>query len=143
MAEITPEYPVRRPVVLVADDNSQICDLVATLLQEDGHHVLSASDGLEGLELSRNYHGVIDLVIADVQMPHLNGIDLCASLLAERPGIKALVMSSADTSKDAAQSAGFSFLPKPFDIETLVESVRMVLADSVWSQMEELLPEAP
>ena len=133
---MTPEYPGRRPVVLVADDDQQIRNLVTKLLQEDGHHVLSASDGLEGLELSRQYHGAIDLVVTDVQMPHLNGIDLCARLREERPGIRALVMSGEDVSEIFAQYSNLAFLPKPFDIETLLSRVRDVLDDSVPSPIQ-------
>jgi YesN/AraC family two-component response regulator len=62
-------------------------------MQREGYFVLSAADGQEGLELSRKYPGTIDLVITDVQMPRLNGTDLCAHLLEDRPGIKVLVMS--------------------------------------------------
>lgn len=134
--EMIPAYPGRNHVVLVADDDQQIRNLVTMLSQEDGHHVLSASDGLEGLEISRQYHGSIDLVIADVQMPRLNGIDLCVRLCEERPGIKLLVMSGADTSGDAAQSAELPFLPKPFDIQTLLARIRAMLADSVQSPIQ-------
>jgi len=65
-----------------------IRNLVTLLLQTKGYAVLSASDGQEGLELSRNYPGTIDLAIADIDMPRLNGMNLCAHLLKERPGIK-------------------------------------------------------
>jgi PleD family two-component response regulator len=60
---------VCQPVVLVADDDAPIRNLVALLMQQDGYFVLSAADGHEGLELSRLYPGFIDLVITDMQMP--------------------------------------------------------------------------
>jgi DNA-binding response OmpR family regulator len=97
-------------------------------MQHDGHFVLSAADGHEGLELSRKYPGSIDLVITDVLMPRLNGTDLCAHLLEERPGIKVLVMSGADMREIASQNADMPFLPKPFDGETLKAKVRAILA---------------
>lgn len=68
-------------VILVADDEALIRNLVTLLLQQNGHLVLSAANGHEGLELSRRYPGTIDLVITDVEMPRLNGTDLCAHLL--------------------------------------------------------------
>ena len=83
----------RQSVILVADDEVLIRNLVTLLMQREGYFVLSAADGQEGLELSRKYPGTIDLVITDVQMPRLNGTDLCAHLLEDRPGIKVLVMS--------------------------------------------------
>jgi YesN/AraC family two-component response regulator len=72
--------------------------------------VLSAADGHEGLELSRQYPESIDLVITDVEMPRLNGTDLCAHLLEERPGIRVLVISAADMSEIVSQNVDLAFL---------------------------------
>ena len=96
-------------------------------MQQEGYFVLSAADGHEGLELSRHYPGSIDLVITDVQMPRLNGTDLCAHLLEERPGIKALLMSGADIREIVSQNVDLPFLPKPFDGQTLKARVRAIL----------------
>lgn len=117
-----------QPVILVADDEALVRNLVTLLLQQDGYFVLSAADGHEGLELSRQYPGSIELVITDMAMPRMNGSDLCAHLLEERPGIKVLVMSGADISEIVRQNANLPFLPKPFDGQTLKARVRALLA---------------
>ena len=122
---------VHQSVILVADDEALIRNLVTLLLQHDGYFVLSAADGHEGLELSRKYPGVIDLLITDVEMPRMNGTDLCGHLMEERPGIKVLVMSGADMSEIVSQNANMPFLPKPFDGETLKAKVRAILAAPV------------
>jgi DNA-binding response OmpR family regulator len=124
---------VRQPIILVADDEVMIRNLVTILLQQQGYIVLSASDGQEGLELSRKYPGPIDLVITDVEMPRLNGMDLCAHLLQERPGIKMIVMSGADMREIVTQNVHLPFLPKPFDGEALLGRVQAVLAIPVRS----------
>jgi CheY-like chemotaxis protein len=121
----------QQSVILVADDEVLIRNLVTLLMQREGHFVLSAADGHEGLELSRKYPGLIDLLITDVQMPRLNGTDLCAHLLEERPGIKVLVMSGSDMSEIVRQNVHLLFLPKPFDGETLKAKVRAILAAPV------------
>ena len=113
---------VRRSVILVADDEALIRNLVTLLLQQEGYFVLSAADGHEGLELSRKYPGKIDLLIMDVTMPRMNGTDLCGHLLEERPGIKVLVMSGNDITEIVSQNANMPFLPKPFDGQTLKAS---------------------
>ncbi len=110
---------IHQSVILVADDEALVRNLVTLLLQHEGYFVLSAADGHEGLELSRKYHGVIDLLITDVEMPRMNGTDLCGHLMQERPGIKVMVMSGADMSEIVSQNANMPFLPKPFDGETL------------------------
>jgi DNA-binding response OmpR family regulator len=129
---VRPARP-HRSVILVADDEALVRNLVTLLLQQDGHLVLSAANGHEGLELSRRYPGTIDLVITDEQMPRLNGTDLCAHLLEERPGIKALVMSGADMSEIVSQNINLPFLPKPFDGKTLLARVRTILAGPAYT----------
>ena len=122
-----------RFVILVTDDNALVRNLIGLVMQQDGHFVLCAADGHEGLELSRKYPGTIDLVITDEQMPRLNGTDLCAHLLEERPGIKALVMSGADMSEIVSQNINLPFLPKPFDGKTLLARVRTILAGPAYT----------
>ncbi len=114
-------------MVLVADDEITILYLVTGLMQAEGYVVLSASDGHQALELSRDYPGGIDLVITDMEMPRLNGSDLCSHLLAERPGIKALVMSGDDVNDLRRRNLAGPVLVKPFDATTLKARVRALL----------------
>jgi DNA-binding response OmpR family regulator len=100
-------------------------------MQHEGHFVLSAADGQEGLEISRQYPGTIDLLITDIRMPRLNGTDLCTHLTEERPEIKVLVMSGADLRNLTGKNVNLPFLPKPFDGQTLKARVREVLAAPV------------
>jgi len=126
----------RQSVILVADAEVLIRNLVTILLQRDGHLVLSAANGHEGLELSRKYPGSIELVITDARMPRMNGTDLCAHLLQERPGIKVLVMSGADMGEIVSQNVNLPFLPKPFDGKTLMARVRALLAAPVQAPVD-------
>jgi DNA-binding response OmpR family regulator len=119
----------RHPVVLVVDDEVLIRNLVTMLMQGEGYYALSASDGMEGLQLSRSYSGIIDLVITDVSMPRLNGIELCTRLIEERPGIKSIVMSGGEVSGIVRTNLGLEFLPKPFDGEELKARVHAILSE--------------
>src|SRR6266852_1165249 len=103
LSDATSSLEPRQPVILVADDEVIIRNLVTILMQLEGYLVLAAADGQEGLELSRKYSGKIDLVITDMEMPRLNGSDLSAHLLEERPGIKVLVMSGSDIAEIVSQ----------------------------------------
>ena len=135
---LQPELPglqlssgARQFVILVADDEPLLRNLVTLLLQNAGYFVLSAADGREGLELSRQFDGAIDLLITDVNMPRMNGTDLRGHLMEERPGIKVLTMSGADMREIVSQYANLPFLPKPFDGETLKARVQELLAAQV------------
>jgi DNA-binding response OmpR family regulator len=130
LPDLRPWRP-HQPTILVADDEPLLRNLIARLMQKDGYFVLSAADGHEALELSRNYPGTIDLVVTDVNMPRMNGTDLCGHLMEERPGIKMLIMSGADVRKIVSQNANLPFLPKPFDGQMIRARVRAILAAPV------------
>jgi len=78
---------VSQAIILVAEDEVMIRNLVMLLMKAEGYVVLSASDGREGLELSRWYPGKIDLIITDEEMLRLDGMNLIAHLHKERPRI--------------------------------------------------------
>jgi DNA-binding response OmpR family regulator len=124
---------IDQPIILVADDDVMVRNLITLLLQSERYVVLSASDGQEGLELSRKYPGKIDLLITDVDMPRLNGMNLYSHLLQERPGIKTIVMSGGDAHEILRHNVNLPFLPKPFDGEALFSRVREILGASVES----------
>ena len=89
--------------------------------------MLVATDGFEALELSRQYHGTIDLVLTDVKMPRMDGLALVEQLIKERPGIKILVMSGQISSVDLDKLQPLAFLRKPFSPETFRSKIREVL----------------
>jgi len=115
-------------VVLVAEDEPAVRNLVTALMQMEGYLVLSAADGLEGLELSRQFPGQIHLLITDVSMPRMNGVALTAHLLADRPGIKVLMMSGENMTEVASQNTHLHVLLKPFDGQTLTTRAQSMLA---------------
>jgi len=91
-------HPSTKPVVLLADNEDVIRNLMARFLEYKGHSVRCAADGHEALELSRNHLDEIDLVVIDLDMPGLNGMELCAHLAKERPCTKVVIISG-DTEK--------------------------------------------
>ena len=72
----------------MAEDDSIICKSVRVALEAAGMFVLTASDGRQALELSRQFPGTIHALVSDVVMPNLNGLGLCEQILRERPAIK-------------------------------------------------------
>ena len=80
-------------VILLAEDDVGVQFFVWSLLKAEGFTVLTAGDGKAALEASRNHPGSIDLLLSDVGMPRMDGLELCKTIAAERPGIKVLMMS--------------------------------------------------
>lgn len=110
-------YAVGNATVLVVDDEFHIVDLLADVLQDEGFTVLRAYDGLSALALAEG--SAVDLVIADVMMPRLDGISLALRLRERFAGIKIVLMSAAV----ARVPPEFGFIAKPFDINDLLDKV--------------------
>lgn len=116
--------------ILVVDDSSVSRHLLSYTLKREGHHVIALAEGCEALRLLNT--ATIDLVIADLNMPGMNGIALLKSMRAsERTRYVQLLMltsSGSDLDRQAAQEAGVSgFLTKPASSRDLLAAVNQGL----------------
>ena len=119
--------------ILIIDDEQDALVLAQEALESEGHEVICASQGDEGLALQRERPA--DLVITDIFMPEKEGIETIHQLTQEYPGIKVIAMSGGGRSSRmlenlsvTASALGIAaFLRKPFEVRTLCESVRHVL----------------
>jgi CheY-like chemotaxis protein len=116
----------RRAVILLADDEPVVRNLVQMALTYAGYHVLSASDGGEALKLSRSYEGVIDLLIGDAEMPNLTGPELANTISKERPDMQVLLMT-AELCDEIPQQLRPELLRKPFVPKLLLEHINSIL----------------
>jgi DNA-binding response OmpR family regulator len=117
-------------VVLVAEDEPLIRNYVRRVLSRMGFHVVDAADGAEAHELSRRHRGEIHLLLTNVKMPRMNGVELAKQLQTERPDLKVLVMSGHTSGMLEELAARTNFLEKPFLPETLKSKIRAVLRGS-------------
>jgi len=128
-----PAMPKGSETILLAEDETEVRELVREALRRGGYAVLEARDGAEALRLAENYGGAIHLLITDVVMPNLGGPELAARLSASRPGLKIIYMSGY-SEFIAAGHGGISpfayFLQKPFALELLGRKVREVLDET-------------
>jgi CheY-like chemotaxis protein len=113
--------------VLVVDDQASLLELVSMILTQTGHTVLCASSGVEALMVFSSYHSKIDLVLTDVQMPGMNGIELLNRIRALDPSISILLMSGF-VPDDFEIPEDLRLLNKPFQPGELVEAVEQALA---------------
>src|SRR5258707_2436445 len=113
-------------VILIAEDEVMVRNLVRHILEAEGHEVLAAADGAEALVLARRYQGTIDLLITDVRMPRMDGISLIQELLKERPNLRVLVMSGKTSGELHALPRTLPFLRKPFAASVFREKVRQL-----------------
>jgi CheY-like chemotaxis protein len=114
-------------VILVAEDEVVVRNIVCVLLQKEGYEVLSAADGKEALELAREYNGTIDLLLSDVKMPRMDGVSLAENMIKERPGIRVLLMSGQTSSEIREKNIRLPFMRKPFVSKVFRNKVRDAL----------------
>jgi two-component system, cell cycle sensor histidine kinase and response regulator CckA len=123
----TPYFNERSCTILVVEDEALIRDFLRIVLKRMGHVVLEARDGAEGLTVSRNFNGRVDLVIADVRMPKVDGPTMVRFLQAKRPGMKVLLISG-DSAESLPNDSKKNFLHKPFAPAAIEPKVQEILA---------------
>src|SRR5258708_8763989 len=119
--------------ILVSEGEEDSRGVVSEGLESDGHEVIPATDGAQGLALQRQLPA--DLVITDIFMPEADGIETIHELKKDFPRLKVIAMSGGGRSSSMLQSVlttasalGIdAFLRKPFHLGTLLQSVREVL----------------
>lgn len=116
--------------ILVVDDEEAIRRYAARILQHDGHVVHQAVDGTDALELIGRGTPPVELVVSDIIMPRLNGVDMMKALAVSHPGIPVILMSAYAQRElaDMGVVAPCGVLPKPFPAERLVQEVRRCLS---------------
>jgi two-component system cell cycle sensor histidine kinase/response regulator CckA len=115
--------------ILVVEDQTELRGLLRTVLQRSGYSVVEAQDGKFALAAYNKHRNSISLVITDVVMPEMGGVDLGAHLREQSEGLKILYISGYTDTLLPRQSvpAGAAFLQKPFTPELLARTVRDVL----------------
>jgi signal transduction histidine kinase/CheY-like chemotaxis protein len=110
--------------ILVVEDELTVRELSRKVLEQHGYTVMEAHDSETALALARDFPGEIDLVLADLALPGIDGIEVASRLRAERSGLRALYMSGADLDGVARRLAT---LRKPFTPQDLLARVRQAL----------------
>ncbi|MEX0965590.1 MAG: response regulator [Pseudohongiellaceae bacterium] len=115
--------------ILVIDDERDICELVQLSLEGLGFEVLVRYSGEEGLELIKQRGSEVQLILLDLAMPGLSGIDTLARIRMDLPDVPVIVMSGYVTDKSEAAALGASgILQKPFLLNDVEAQVKRILA---------------
>jgi DNA-binding response OmpR family regulator len=110
--------------VLVIEDNAGLRDIVRLALEGAGHEVLTATHGQEGLAYLNGHR--VDLVVTDLFMPEMDGIEVISALRRQFPGVKIVAMSGrpgVDYLSVAKELGAARILRKPFGMDELLSAV--------------------
>ena len=138
------------PVILIADDNEANREILERLLEARGYQLLMAKDGEEALASARS--NLPDLLLLDVMMPKMDGLEVCRQLKADKalPFMPIILVTARADSKDVVrglEAGGDEYVTKPIDHAALVARVRSALRvkelhDTVHEQSRQLAKQA-
>ncbi len=127
-------------IILVVDDEPNIREVVGLYLRRDGHAVISAGDGEEALRLHREHHP--DLVVLDLMLPRMSGLEVCRRIQAERR-VPLIMLTARGDEEDRIIGLGVGaddYVVKPFSPRELAARVTAVLRRT--SATEDVQPPA-
>ncbi|MEI8032532.1 MAG: GAF domain-containing protein [Chlorobiaceae bacterium] len=119
-----------KETILLVEDEPDILNLCKMMLQESEYAILSAPTPGEAIRIADAYDGQIHLLVTDVIMPEMNGVELSRNIQAIRPGIKTLFISGYTTdiiARHGVLEHGIGFISKPFSIYLLLRKVHELL----------------
>jgi two-component system cell cycle sensor histidine kinase/response regulator CckA len=125
-----------RKTILLAEDDEAVREFVKAVLSVSQFNVITAVDANDAMEKAAAWEGRIDLLLSNIQMPGMTGIELATQLQRQRPEMKVLLMSGLQTGI-LVLDEGWQFLPKPFVPNMLRDKIRAMLGETQKRQMPE------
>ncbi len=135
VANPTIARPGPGPTLLIVDDNQSTLELLLLLFSKHGLSVIGAPSGRECLEIVKQRS--VDLIILDVMMPLMDGLQVCRELKKIVPAVPIILLTARDdmTTRAAAMDLGVSeFVAKPVNNQDLLNRVRMQLRNLEWDK---------
>lgn len=131
LALVSPEVSLGdNETILLVEDNESVREAICSILSELGYHVLCAADGQAAIEIYQAQTSAIDLVLSDLIMPRLGGIELCHALQQQNANIKIIIMSGyplGDDKRTLLERGVIDWVQKPFDQNQISNKVRAAL----------------
>ena len=110
--------------VLIVDDNSELCETLADILEMPGFYVESAKGGEEGIK--RVKERFFDVVLMDVKLPRMNGVEAFKTIKKISPKTRAIMMTAyavEELIKEALNECAFAVLHKPFEMDKMLDLI--------------------
>jgi two-component system cell cycle sensor histidine kinase/response regulator CckA len=122
--------PPLSETVLVVDDEEEVRSLVSEMLRFYGYKVMEAPNAGNALMIFEKYQDTIDIVLTDVVMPQMSGLDFVEKILPDYPSTKVLFMSGYTDNvivEHGLLDKDRNFIQKPFNAKALIQKVREIL----------------
>jgi two-component system, NtrC family, response regulator AtoC len=119
-----------KPNILVVDDEAELLEILERILVSHGYKVFKARDGTEALRVARKSN--IKLVLLDIKLPKMDGIELLGRFKKVNPDLIVIMMTAfgtLKTAKEAMKLGAYDYITKPFDLDFIVSVVKQALEE--------------
>ncbi len=113
--------------ILVVEDEQVLLELLREMLEAEGYHVLTATDGQEAVDVYRSHGEEVSLVLSDMGLPSMGGWEVLRELRAINPRVKVILSSGfmdPKVRRDVIQSGARDFIQKPYVSENVIRQIR-------------------
>jgi len=126
--------------ILVVDDNTQVRKLLIKFLSQNGHEAVAAEDGQEGWDIFDSSKKEFDVILSDIMMPEMNGLELLEKLRENECNVPVIIITgyaAVNLTLKAFKLGAFDFLVKPLDFKVLLSSLNKI--ESFKSEIKEII----
>ena len=121
------DLPMKKGTILIVDDEPNVQWFISKTVQPMGYETLTAGSGMEALKLIQECGEKIDLVLLDLRMPGMGGIEVLKSIRKHQPELAVIVLTALHEKKDECERIGVeAFMKKPYSLEDLYSQIERV-----------------
>ena len=120
----------KKPVILIVDDESDMCEMIAATLYEEGYVTDIVNSGKDAIK--KVLDGGVDFVLLDIMMPEMSGIETLQRIKAIQPGLPVVLITAYATLKTAQEAmrlGAYDYITKPFNLECVKEVIKQGLEE--------------
>lgn len=127
--------------ILIVDDEPDVVFFISKIFQPQGYHTLTAASGLEALKYVQELPGRIDLVLLDLRMPGMGGIEVLRSIRKHNPDLPVIILTALADKRKECEALGIeAYITKPYSIEELYRQITRVVGERSEIKEELRLP---
>src|SRR3989338_6266929 len=127
--------------ILIVDDEPDVVFFISKICQPQGYHTLTASSGLEALKYVQELPGRIDLVLLDLRMPGMGGVEVLKSIRQHQPDLSVIVLTALTDKRKQCEALGVeAYVTKPYSLEELYREIIRVVGEQEESREEIEVP---
>lgn len=122
------ETNIKKPVILVVDDEPDMCEMLSELLSDEGYKLETATNGKDAVK--KVLGGSVDIVLLDIMMPGQDGIDTLRQIKDIRPKLPVVMITgfgTLSTARNAMKLGAYDYITKPFNIDCIKEIIKQGL----------------